>query len=588
MSRNGSGIYSLPAGNPVVTGTTISSTWANNTLSDIATALTASIAKDGQTTPTANLPMGGFKHTGAADASALTDYLTAKQALNSTAQYLSTISGSDTITASGTFTPSAYTAGQTFRFIAAGSNTGAVTLNVASLGAKNVYKRTSGGLVALVAKDLISGAEYSVTYDGTQFVLNEQRPYSQGADIASASTINLDTATGDYVNVTGTTPITAITLGQGEQRTVKFAGALTLTNGASLILPTGNNISTAAGDVAVFRGEASSVVRCVAYTLANGKSLGGVTQIQPISASVGSNALTISASTLTLDFRSTTLGSGTVTTVTGSPANLVVSSGSTLGTTNGVQSDLAVLALNNAGTIELAVVNLAGGVTLDEQGVVTTTAEGGLGAADSINVIYSTTARTNVAYRVIGLIRSTQATAGTWATAPSLIQGVGGVSLVGMPKMILSVSQATTSGTSIDFTSIPSWVKRITMTLIGVSTNGTSPVIVQIGSGSVDTSSYLGSAQISTSSSNMTSGFLLADTTSGAAAYVRHGTVTLTLAGSNAWGAVCVTGLSNQTAAFYAGGSKTLSGTLDRIRLTTAGGTDTFDAGSVAILVEGY
>lgn len=67
MSRNGSGLYTLyTPGNPVVTGTTISSSWANNTLSDIATALTQSIAKDGQTVPTANLPMGGFKLTGLA------------------------------------------------------------------------------------------------------------------------------------------------------------------------------------------------------------------------------------------------------------------------------------------------------------------------------------------------------------------------------------------------------------------------------------------------------------------------------------------------------------------------------------------
>jgi hypothetical protein len=64
MSRNGTGTYTLPAGNPVVTGTTISSTWANNTLSDIATALTQSLAKDGQTVPTANIPLGGFKITG--------------------------------------------------------------------------------------------------------------------------------------------------------------------------------------------------------------------------------------------------------------------------------------------------------------------------------------------------------------------------------------------------------------------------------------------------------------------------------------------------------------------------------------------
>ena len=59
MSRNGSGTYSLPAGNPVVTGTTISSTWANNTLTDMATAITGSIAADGQTPITGALAMGG-------------------------------------------------------------------------------------------------------------------------------------------------------------------------------------------------------------------------------------------------------------------------------------------------------------------------------------------------------------------------------------------------------------------------------------------------------------------------------------------------------------------------------------------------
>lgn len=158
-------------------------------------------------------------------------------------------------------------------------------------------------------------------------------------------------------------------------------------------------------------------------------------QIQPISASVGSNALTISASALSLDFRSTTLGSGTVTTVSGTPSNLVISSGSTLGTIDGVQSDIVVLAINNAGTIELAAVNISGGVSLDETGVISTTAEGGAGAADSATVIYSTTARSNVAYRVIGVIRSTQTTAGTWVTAPSLIQGYGGNALAAMSSL---------------------------------------------------------------------------------------------------------------------------------------------------------
>ena len=158
-------------------------------------------------------------------------------------------------------------------------------------------------------------------------------------------------------------------------------------------------------------------------------------QIQPISASVASNALTISASQLTLEFRSTDLGSGSTTIVTGTPANLVISSGSTLGTINATQSKIVVVAMNNAGTIELAAVNISGGNQLDETNLISTTAEGGAGAADSANVIYSTTARTSLAYRVIGYVESTQSTAGTWATAPSTIQGFGGQALNAMSSI---------------------------------------------------------------------------------------------------------------------------------------------------------
>lgn len=171
-------------------------------------------------------------------------------------------------------------------------------------------------------------------------------------------------------------------------------------------------------------------------------------QVQSISASVAGNAMTISASGLTLDFRNTTLGSGTVTTVSGTPANLVISSGSTLGTVSATQSRIVVIALNNAGTIELAAVNISGGNQLDETNLITTTAEGGLGAADSATVIYSTTARTSVAYRVIGYIESTQATAGTWATAPSTIQGSGGQALTAMSSLGYGQTWQTVTRTS--------------------------------------------------------------------------------------------------------------------------------------------
>ena len=102
---------------------------------------------------------------------------------------------------------------------------------------------------------------------------------AQGADIASAATVNLTTATGNSVHITGTTTITAITLAQGAQRDVTFDGILTLTQGASLLLPPGASIITAAGDTASFVGEAASVVRCTSYTRAAAPALGSSPQL---------------------------------------------------------------------------------------------------------------------------------------------------------------------------------------------------------------------------------------------------------------------------------------------------------------------
>ena len=158
--------------------------------------------------------------------------------------------------------------------------------------------------------------------------------------------------------------------------------------------------------------------------------------IQSITATVAANALTVTLSPTNLDFRSSTLTSGTVVSRTvSSSISVVVSSGSTLGTVSAVQSRIVVLAIDNAGTVELAVVNIAGGNDLTETGLITTTAEGGAGAADSASTIYSTTARTSVAYRVVGYVESTQATAGTWATTPSTIQGCGGQALTAMSSL---------------------------------------------------------------------------------------------------------------------------------------------------------
>ena len=158
--------------------------------------------------------------------------------------------------------------------------------------------------------------------------------------------------------------------------------------------------------------------------------------------------------------------------------------------------------------------------------------------------------------------------------------------------LVSGTSQASTSGTSIDFTGIPSWAKRITVIFNAVSTNGTSLPQIQIGAGSIDTASYSSTASGITNSGNVvtsvssTTGFLIASL--GAATNSYSGAIRLTLLGANLWvddGSVCQNG-GGFIGGFYVGGTKTLSGTLDRVRITTVGGTDTFDAGSINILYE--
>lgn len=153
-------------------------------------------------------------------------------------------------------------------------------------------------------------------------------------------------------------------------------------------------------------------------------------------------------------------------------------------------------------------------------------------------------------------------------------------------------AQASTSGTSIDFTGIPSWVKRITVMFSGVSTNGSSSISIQLGtSGGIVSSGYLGSGCFvqpsnTTSSSTATAQFLASMNV--ASSTVFHGTSTLNLLNSatNLWSFQSVGARSDNAANIFGAGSVTLSGVLDRIRITTANGTDTFDAGSINILYE--
>lgn len=279
MSYNGNGVFNInTAGQPVVPGTVISSTAFNALTADLANGLTTAITKDGQTTPTANIPMGGFRITGLGAAVASTDAVQFAQLQSGTTSYIS-VTGIDIITGNLVPALTAYAAGNTFSFVASGTNTGAVTLNIDGLGAKAI---TRDGSIALFANDITIGKVVTVIYDGTRFQLingnsyqtiritgNGNIPsltvtgtgYSPNITLTDAASVAWDTALGQVAtftfvstNRTIATPTNIVNGGFYALKVVQNAGANTLTwssefKWAGGIAPT---LSTAAGAIDIF------------------------------------------------------------------------------------------------------------------------------------------------------------------------------------------------------------------------------------------------------------------------------------------------------------------------------------------------
>jgi len=200
VSYNGSGTFLInSAGQPVVPGTTITTTAFNALTADLASGLTTAITKDGQTVPTANIPMGGFKLTGLGAGTSATDAAQFGQLQNAPVATLITVAGADTITGTLVQTLTAYATGQQFSFVAAGTNTTAVTLNIDGLGAKAV---TRTGAVALAAGALVSGQMAIVEYDGTRFQLINANAFTN-LTVSGALTV------GTTLAVTGVATLTA-------------------------------------------------------------------------------------------------------------------------------------------------------------------------------------------------------------------------------------------------------------------------------------------------------------------------------------------------------------------------------------------
>jgi len=167
------------------------------------------------------------------------------------------------------------------------------------------------------------------------------------------------------------------------------------------------------------------------------------------------------------------------------------------------------------------------------------------------------------------------------------LRGDNAWAAVEIDKITLATKQATTSGTAINFTGIPSGTKRIKVMFSGVSTNGTSNILVRLGdSGGLETTGYLSSAVAGTSNVDSTAGFIL--TAGNGAAAVWGGSITFDLhdSASFSWvggGAISAAGYVVRISS----GEKALSAELDRITITTVNGTDAFDAGAINISYDG-
>lgn len=326
------------------------------------------------------------------------------------------------------------------------------------------FKKNVGGDIIEVGVNLDATGFTPFRFQGTAITTTES--WAQGADIASASTLTLG-SDGNSFDVTGTTGITAISAkSAGTWIALKAVTGFTIThNATSLILWNAQNFTMAAGDIILLKSRGSGNWEEIARRSNNFLDENQQIQNGTLAVSLAGNACTVALKTkagtdpsstdpVRVAFRSATLTSGVyvIRTITAA-LSVTVSAGSTLGTTSATAHRIYAALIDNAGTVEMAVWNpytTTGLVGFSESDLLSTTAEGGAGGADTAGVAYSTTARSSLAWRMLGFFESTQATAGTWVTTPSRIQTMGpGVRRTGdVVQSRYSASTSMTTGTT--------------------------------------------------------------------------------------------------------------------------------------------
>ena len=288
-----------------------------------------------------------------------------------------------------------------------------------------------------------------------------------------------------------------------------------------------------------------------------------------------------------------TITTGVIPTLTSSTATFGTTTSTAATITSGTVTNLAsttgTIATLNSTNGTIATLNSTTGT------IATLVASAGTFAGSLVNVTTGTIATLNSTTGTISTLNSTTGTIGNLSTTLAgdftITQGTGTIGAANVTPANLSqpmtsgVQVASTSGTAIEFTGIPSWVKKLTVMLNGVSSSGTSPMQLQLGSTTYSTSGYnSGVWTANTFNSSSTSGLILQATNLGS--YTFYGNVIVCTLGSNTWVSSHSLG-SPETDNSIGGGGVTLGGSLDRIRLTTVGGTQTFDAGTINIIYQG-
>ncbi len=376
MSFNGSGTFVVnSAGQPVVTGTTITSTAFNLLTADLATGLSTTLTKDGQSTPTANIPMGSFKLTGLANGTLAADAVRMSQLQSNGANYITVAGTADVITGGVTPALTAYAAGNEFVFVVGSTNTTSVTLNVDGLGAKAITKDGTG---ALTAGDLTAGDVALVVYDGTRFQLvsasygvSSWAGGTTGLTPASATTGAVSLA-GTLIGANGGTGVAntgkTITLGGSLTTSGAYASTLTATGTTAVTLPTTGTLATLAGSESLTNKKLGSLTTNgpiytsgsdgtlnsetslgvarggtgAATLTANNVLLGnGTSAVQVVAPGTSGNLLTSNGTT----WSSTAPAAGGVTTWAGGTTGLTPA-----GATSGAVSLAGTLAVANGGT----------------------------------------------------------------------------------------------------------------------------------------------------------------------------------------------------------------------------------------------